>query len=315
MIRRASSGVMPIGMDADAADLSELDLPKLLLRGSGFYSLLYCFTHPLGVVKVRLQAAAVPMSTTDAVRDLYRTSGMRGLYAGFVPVVCGALPARVGYICALEAVRPAAQSVGEAAGLSSTMSATVSSAAGGFAAVLASQAIYTPCDVVTQRVMVADTSSGRSAVHVFRSIVASGGWRGLYRGFGVTLVAYLPGGSVWWGAYGGARAWSAERQLGLPNLLEQVLGATWASFCTVFVTSPLDVLKTRVQLSQGAVAPPLADVARQLLADEGLVGMYRGFIPRWGQAAIFTSSVISLYEYLKATCRKERESTGQVRRA
>ena len=40
-----------------------------------------------------------------------------------------------------------------------------------------------------------------SFVGVSRSILETGGWRGFYRGFGVTLIGYLPGGSVWWAAY------------------------------------------------------------------------------------------------------------------
>ena len=58
-------------------------------------------------------------------------------------------------------------------------------------------------------------------------------------------MAYLPGGSVWWGAYGGARAKAEQlgfRQPGgvghgLPDSAERVASAAWASFCTVFVTS------------------------------------------------------------------------------
>ena len=70
------------------------------------------------------------------------------------------------------------------------------------------------------------------------------------------------------------------------------------------VTSPLDVLKTRVQLAPSRVAPPVLAIGRELLRSEGFAGLYRGFLPRWSQASIFSGSVISLYEHLKRICKK-----------
>ena len=113
---------------------------------------------------------------------------------------------------------------------------------------------------------------------------------------------------MWWSAYGGARAIADDLGVSSPALVEQFLAASWASFWTVFVTSPLDVLKTRTQLSPGSHAPALTSMARSLIAEEGLQGLYRGFLPRWGQASIFTGSVISLYEHLKVICRKSTTS-------
>jgi solute carrier family 25 protein 44 len=304
-------------VQADDAALDDLDLPKLLLVGSGFYSALNCCTYPLAVVKTRMQAAITPMSTMEAARELNRTVGLRGFYAGLLPTLFGALPARCGYITALESVRPVANTACETLGMGSTSAAALSNGCAGFAAVLASQTIYTPFDVVTQRVMVANGSSSganaadASAVHVVREILATSGWRGLYRGFGVTLVAYLPGGSVWWSAYGGARAAVADHPSVVQQLhpvIEQATAATWASFWTVGVTSPLDVVKTRVQLSAATVAPSILATTRALISTEGLSGLYRGFLPRWCQASIFSGSVIALYEHLKIICRKDRTS-------
>ena len=61
-----------------------------------------------------------------------------------------------------------------------------------------SQIVYVPFDVVTQQMMVSTGQSrvSESALSVARGIVAANGPLGLYRGFGITLVAYLPGSSV-----------------------------------------------------------------------------------------------------------------------
>jgi solute carrier family 25 protein 44 len=286
--------------------VGELDVPRLLLYGSGFYTALMVALHPLTVLKTRMQAATTPMSYSEAVTQVRATAGWRGFFAGLTPSLIGALPARSGYIAALEAVRPRARAMCEAAGADVVTAASISNAAAGFAAVLAAQLTYCPTDVVTQRLMVADPAKGETAASVFRSIVASG-WTGLYRGLGVSLVTYLPGGSVWWGAYGGARAFVARQPDAkrLPGQVEQTLAAVWAAFCTVSVTSPLDMIKTRTQLATGAAPPPILHTASKLIRDEGVKGLYRGFLPRWAHASLWGGAVIALYEQLKLVCTKE----------
>ena len=90
----------------------------------------------------------------------------------------------------------------------------------------------------------------------------------------------------------------------VPQVAVQAVAATWASFWTVGITSPLDVLKTRIQLSKAETTPALVPLATSLLRAEGLSGLYRGFVPRWCQASIFTACVINIYEHLKKICRK-----------
>jgi len=285
------------------ADEPALDLPRLLLYGSGFYTALLVATYPMTVVKTRMQAAAVPLPVCGAIAQV-RSSGWRGLYAGIIPALVGALPARAVYILVLEGVRPDARTVCESAGVHDITAASISNATAGFAAVFASQLTYCPVDVVTQRLMVTDPARGETALTVIRSIVASG-WTGLYRGLGVSLAAYLPAGSVWWGAYGGAKAYFARLEASrLHPGAEQTLAAVWAALCTVSATSPLDMLKTRTQLATEGTAPPLAQTAARLYRDEGLRGFYRGFLPRWAHASIWGGAVIALYEQLKRVCVK-----------
>ena len=216
LVRRSSSGFPPILLDddkiagADEQSIAGLDMPKMLMLGSCMYTVLNCITYPLAVVKTRLQASVVRMSPSEAAAEIMCTTGFRGFYAGLLPVLVGALPARAGYIVALEGTRPHALRLAEQSGLKSPAAAAVSNGVAGFSAVLASQIIYCPCDVVTQRMMVAGvggagaTAADASFSAVVSSIFATQGLGGFYRGIGVTPVASsgLLGGSVlWWGAY------------------------------------------------------------------------------------------------------------------
>ena len=305
-LHRVESGA---GLEPGGVLDENLDLPKLLLYGSGIYSALTLALHPLSVLKTRAQASTAPSSLSrgDALRAMLRTSGVRGLYAGLGPVILGAVPARAAYISVLEGTRPAARRGAAAAGLSGAAAVSAASGASAFGAVLASQLVYVPVDVVTQKLMVAGDphaagagagAGEATAAQVVRAILKESGPLGLYRGFGVSLVAHLPGGSIWWASYAGARA-----RLGaaaLPALAEQALAAAVAAVAAVAVTAPLDTLKTRVQLGREAILP----TARDLLRTSGVGGLWAGAPARTLHLALWGGIMVSVYEELKRRCRR-----------
>lgn len=48
------------------------------------------------------------------------------------------------------------------------------------------------------------TSYCRGPFDVIRKVVKAEGFRGLYRGFGLTAVTQSPASALWWGSYGAA---------------------------------------------------------------------------------------------------------------
>ena len=196
MVAPARSGVASGG---------ELDIPMLLACGSGIYTGLSALLFPLSVMKTRLQARNQPSGVLQEARTIYASAGLGGFFRGLGPVLLGAVPARAAYIAMLEGSKPLSFRAAEALGATGAAAAALCSGVAGFSAVLASQLIYVPVDVVTQRLMVSSDVT-LSARQVIRSIVDTSGVAGLYRGFGISMVAYLPGGSVWWGAYGASQA-------------------------------------------------------------------------------------------------------------
>mmetsp|Transcript_8210 Transcript_8210/g.36623 ORF Transcript_8210/g.36623 Transcript_8210/m.36623 type:complete len:172 (+) Transcript_8210:844-1359(+) len=74
--------------------------------------------------------------------------------------------------------------------------------AGGVAS-LSSQAIVVPVDVVSQRLMVSTRAQGKThgGLQEVRKLLAADGFKGLYRGFGISLMTYVPSSAVWWSAY------------------------------------------------------------------------------------------------------------------
>eukprot|EP01018_Ginkgo_biloba_P009390 Gb_17529 [translate_table: standard] len=68
--------------------------------------------------------------------------------------------------------------------------------------------LYFMC-YVCQRLMVQGLpgmTRYKGAVDAVYKIFQTEGIRGLYRGFGMTVVSYSPASAVWWGAYGSAQS-------------------------------------------------------------------------------------------------------------
>ena len=88
----------------------------------------------------------------------------------------------------------------------------------------------------------------------------------------------------------------------------QVMSGVGAGCTNAMLTNPLDVVKTRLQVRAVAVgmAPPTVGVVvRDLYQAAGVKGFFRGVVPRMASAALWGTSMVSVYEFLKRVCVKE----------
>jgi solute carrier family 25 protein 44 len=237
---------MPLPGDQD------VDLPRLVAIVSAPYTLLTAACHPLNVMKTRAQASSstsVSLSRMEQLRVMLGTGGMRGLFSGVGPVLLGAIPARCSYIAALEAIKVPAERAARAMGADGSVASGFAHGAGGFAAAFVSSLVYVPVDVVSQRMML-EGASGSLAQTVREVTSGPRGWRGLYRGLGISLMLGLPAGSLWWATYGSVRTALADEAPSSRGreFAHKAIASTAAAAVVVSVMSPLDMIKTRVQL-------------------------------------------------------------------
>ena len=293
---------------ASAAE-PELDIPRLLAVAMVPYSLLTAVMHPLNVMKTRAQSqsSSVPLSRFAQFRMMVGANGVRGLFAGLGPVLAGAVPARTSYIAALETTRKPAEEAAKRLGASSTTAAAAGHGCAGLAAAGVSMLIYVPVDVVSQKLMV-EPSNGTprptfgGVVHEVTS--GPSGWRGLYRGLGLTMLLGLPAGSIWWATYGAVREWLSSTSAAHhhPELAQKAAAATTAAIATVATIAPLDTIKTHHQLAVGTESATA--LAARLVRRDGVLSLYAGSTPRVLHLALWSTCLVCVYEELKRTCVK-----------
>lgn len=313
-------------------DWEMLDKSRFFFLGAALFSGVSAALYPAVVLKTRLQVSHTSLSCFCTITSILRREGPRGFYRGFATSLTGTIPARALYMAALEVTK---SSVGTAAfrlGLPETAAAAASNAAAGLSAAVAAQIIWTPIDVVSQRLMVQGDSplKYRGGIDAFKKILTSDGLRGLYRGFGMSILTYAPSNTVWWASYSvsqrviwnGIGCWfSRSRDDGSaafrPNYgtvaAVQGISAAVAGGAAAVVTMPLDTIKTRMQVldgceEEGKGRMGIGRAAKSLLKEGGWTACYRGLGPRWASMSLSATTMITTYEFLKRLSAKNQES-------
>jgi solute carrier family 25 protein 44 len=174
-------------------------------------------------------------------------------------------------------------------------------------------------DVVSQKLMVMEEKvykADGNAAMVARSIIRTDGWRGLYRGFGLSLFTSLPAGTIWWGTYAGFKdklssfeSFEDDGKGYIPPMARQgiiqVASAFSAAVAASLATQPLDTIKTRLQVGENdsSMNPrSLRSIAKELVSTPGL---YKGLLPRIVHMGVWGSVLSAAYEVLKLVSRKD----------
>ncbi|KAJ6844819.1 solute carrier family 25 member 44-like [Iris pallida] len=297
-----------------------LDKTKLYVVGAGLFTGVTVALYPVSVIKTRMQVSkdVVQVNAFSTFRNILKVDGIRGLYRGFGTVITGAVPARIIFLTSLETTKIASFKMVEPFKLSEPVQAAVANGIAGMAASLSAQTVFVPIDVVSQKLMVQGYSGYakyNGGLDVARKIIKSDGIRGLYRGFGLSVMTYSPSSAVWWASYGSSQRiiWrllghGSDQKETVPSSWKivgvQATGGIIAGAVASCVTTPLDTIKTRLQVMDNTQKQTARQVVKRLIAEDGWKGFYRGLAPRFFSMSVWGTSMIVSYEYLKRSCAK-----------
>lgn len=201
-------------------------------------------------------------------------------YRGLPIILSIALPARALYVAVLEESRILISNQLSRFNdrflfsLSETSITTLSGGIAGGIAGMTAQLLVVPMDVISQKQMVAKDNI--PAKIVIRDILCSHeGWKGLYKGFGISIFNALPTGMIWWATYGGmqhrlsewitfspysplsihysdvykSKSGNEQWKEWIKTGTIQIGSALSAAMVAATLTQPLDVIKTRLQVN------------------------------------------------------------------
>nr|XP_016437151.1 PREDICTED: solute carrier family 25 member 44-like [Nicotiana tabacum] len=315
-------------------DWKMLDKSKFFFLGAALFSGVSAALYPVVVLKTRQQVAQAHLSCFKTAFSVVKYEGIRGLYRGFGTSLMGTIPARALYMAALEVTKSNVGAATVRLGVPEPTATALASAAAGLSAAVAAQLVWTPVDVVSQRLMVQGGSCKYlNGIDAFRRILKTDGPKGLYRGFGFSILTYAPSNALWWASYSITQrlVWSGygcyfcksgeaktedEIKTLKPDsktvMAVQGVSAAMAGGISALITTPLDTIKTRLQVldgdENGRRGPTVAQTVRNLVREGGWMACYRGLGPRWASMSMSATTMITTYEFLKRLSTKSQES-------
>ncbi|KAK9086236.1 hypothetical protein Syun_028630 [Stephania yunnanensis] len=260
-----------------------LDKTKFHVIGAILLTAQEAILHPAYVVKTRLQVlesrSTSSRSGLSTFKHIFRNDGLRGVYRGFGTSAVGDLPGRVLYLTSFEVSKDVMLKYTKGLDMPEATYIGVANGVAGMVSNLVSCAFYVPFDVICQRLMVQGlpgTTVCNGPIDVVRKVIKVEGFRGLYRGFGLTAVSQTPASAFWWGSYGAAQniIW---RSLGYGNdadkkpsqteiVTVQATAGMLAGACSSIFTTPIDTIKTRLQVmdNYGTGRPSVIKTTKKL---------------------------------------------------
>ncbi|ETN36438.1 uncharacterized protein HMPREF1541_08716 [Cyphellophora europaea CBS 101466] len=305
--------------------------------------------YPLDTLKTRIQSPDYRLNYKNA-NGSTKPALFRGLYQGIGPIVAITIPSSGAFFTTYEALK---YGLNELTPPNSTLfvpqSAIHAVASGG--AELVSCAILTPAEVIKQNAQILDRDSmGRKVSptgYVFKKFLRQPSQ--LWRGYTALAARNLPFTALQFPIFEKLKMYFMERRKasngGKPveGIFERAIitagSAAIAGSGSAWITTPIDVVKTRIMLAAGqesTKAKPEGStqswlthgttgdrkggfvIARDILKHEGIRGLFRGAALRGGWTALGSGLYLGSYEggrfYLEDQRKQKHEGDHVMQR-
>ncbi|CAL5412949.1 unnamed protein product [Camellia sinensis] len=290
-----------------------LDKTRFHIIGAILFTAQSALLHPTAVVKTRMQVASSGLSHMSGIsvfRQILKHDGIRGIFRGFGTSAVGSLPGRVLALTSLEVSKDMMLKYTEGMNIAEATRVGIANGVAGMSSNLVSCVYFVPLEVRLMVQGLPGTTFCNRPFDVVRKLIKAEGFRGMYRGFGLTAVTQSPASALWWGAYGAAQhiIWRSsgyrDNMEKKPSHVEmvtvQATAGMLAGACSSVITTPLDTVKTRLQVMDdyGVGRPSVIKTTKALLKEDGWRGFYRGFGPRFLNMSLYGTTMIVTYELI-----------------
>ncbi|KUI73641.1 hypothetical protein VM1G_09492 [Cytospora mali] len=281
---------------------------------------------PLDTLKTRLQSS----------EGFFASGGFRGIYRGIGSAALGSAPGAAFFFCTYEATKSALAEArtgrrqgpggGGGRGAGGAVDHMLAASLGEIAAC----AVRVPTEVVKQRAQAgqhggSSLSSLRAILDRRAAVGLAGVWRELYRGWGITVMREVPFTVIQFPLWEALKSYSRRRrqqqqQGGLGQLAkggvsdvsagESAVYGSLAGGVAAAVTTPLDVIKTRVMLS--SERKRVWDIVSSIVRQHGVRPFFAGIGPRVMWISIGGAVFLGSYQWVVNALERGRTSKPAV---
>ncbi|XP_068082388.1 S-adenosylmethionine mitochondrial carrier protein homolog isoform X3 [Anabrus simplex] len=243
---------------------------------------------PLDTLKTRLQSS----------QGFWKSGGFRGLYKGIGPAFLGSAPTAALFFCSYNTVKGYFHT-----NTNDVYQPVVHIVAASVAEVV-SCLVKVPTEILKQRQQVGIYSS--DILKSCSKIYSENGIRGFYRGLSSTILREIPFSIIQFPIWEFLMARMGHRKKRELSPADKALCGAIAGGIAAALTTPVDVVKTRVMLSEknsfnnGRERKMLA-VLKRIYFHEGVQGLFAGFVPRTMWITLGGAIFFGSYELSKDT--------------
>ncbi|KAI5078699.1 hypothetical protein GOP47_0006370 [Adiantum capillus-veneris] len=272
---------------------------------------------PVDTLKTRMQMmreahGSGPTLVGRTLMTILKTEGVLGLYRGIGAMALGAGPAHAVYFSVYEVAK-------ENLGGNRPGHHPIVHGAAGILATVASDAVFTPMDVVKQRLQLPGNAY-QGVIDCIRRTLREEGIKAFYASYRTTVIMNAPYTATHFATYEAVKAGLKSRwpeKSNEENLFVHLTAGGAAGALASIVTTPLDVVKTRLQCQgvNGAerfTTSSIREVVRTIVEKEGPKALLRGMVPRVLFSTPAAAICWSTYEASKAFLQKSNIKVDKV---
>ncbi|KAJ3125952.1 hypothetical protein HK098_008032 [Nowakowskiella sp. JEL0407] len=298
----------------DTSFRNPVDLKSSILFSSFAAILSRFFTHPLDTIKTVSQNNSISNpSFSKVAKDIYFIHGAKSFYRGLPVTLLFSVPGLSIYLSSydylkfrLSSQNSLLQNFRFSPALVNENSTLVHAVAAGGAEAL-SGLFWTPMEVLKNKLQVATGGMGEyskrnvTARSLAMHIYGREGVRGFFRGYFIGLAVFVPYTVIYFTTYEQLKLMAQRNQPanGAPPFYTYVSSSAMSGGLAACISNILDVVKTRVQVSDGRENASAIATISKILRNEGIRGFTKGMAAR---ILFFVPSVtisMTIYETLK----------------
>lgn len=286
---------------------------QFMIAGSIAGSVEHMAMFPVDTIKTHMQAlGSCPIksvSVTHALRSILQSEGPSALYRGIAAMGLGAGPAHAVYFSVYEVCKKYFSG--------NNPNNSLAHAVSGVCATVCSDAVFTPMDMVKQRLQLGNNTY-KGVWDCVKRVLREEGFGAFYASYRTTILMNAPFTAVHFATYEATKRGLMEISPDSANDERLVVHATAgaaAGALAAAVTTPLDVVKTQLQC-QGVCgcdrfkSGSIGDVIQAIVKKDGYRGLMRGWIPRMLFHAPAAAICWSTYEASKCFFQELNDSNS-----
>ncbi|KAG6544243.1 hypothetical protein Mapa_014346 [Marchantia paleacea] len=266
--------------------------------------------HPVDTVKTRMQVkdpakqlmkwkrnvAAKPIGLGPVGIDNWFVKGPGDLFRGVTGAIIGTVPNALLYFSSYEVTKRKLKKI-----LPENCDGLIHVAAASVGTVVAS-IVRVPADTVKHRVQ---AYMHANVFEACRTVVATEGIGGLYRGFWPTLMRDVPEIAIQFGVYEKLRSYiKTKRKVSKLTTPEHLLLGAFAGAIAATCTMPIDLVKTSQQCGMSASIP---NIVASVIQEKGVGGLFTGLGSRVLHVSLMSALFFGLFEYCKLVLKPGRD--------